>query len=147
MAEGWSDSRSEPFFPWWFAELKPSLPSIVTVLIVLGYVVVLGWFVQAVGMFKGPVLLVFLVPLILFLMSRMGNQDADDFILQLPLIGWLYERLFHPMTYYRIDTSEMFQQSVQNAVKEVVNQMVVGGGLRALTELEEKPVMRDFWKK
>jgi hypothetical protein len=127
--------------------LKPSLPSIVTILIVFAYLAILGWFVQNVGMFAGPALLILLVPLILFFMSRMGKQDADDFILQLPLIGWLYERLFHPVTYYRIDTSQMFQQSVQNAVMEVVDQVTAGKGMRQLTEAERKPIMRDFWKK
>jgi len=135
------------FFSWWFAELTPALPSIVSVLVVLLYLGVLGLSIDKVGPFAGPAVVVFLVPLVLFVMSRMGNQDADDFILRLPLIGWLYERLFHPMTYYRIDTSQMFQQSVQNAVMEVVNQITVGGGLRPLTELELKPVMREFFKK
>ena len=135
------------FFSWWFAELKPALPSIITILIVFGYLVILGWFVEHVGMFAGPAFLVFLVPLVLFFMSRMGKQDADDFILQLPLVGWLYERFFHPMTYYRIDTSQMFQQSVQNAVMEVVDQVTAGKGMRQLTEAERKPIMRDFWKK
>jgi hypothetical protein len=135
------------FFSWWFAELKPSLPSIVSVLIVFVYLSIIGGLMEKVGVFAGATLVVLLVPLILFFMSRMGNTDADDFVLLLPIIGWVYERLFHPITYYRLDTSEMFQQAVQNAVMDVVNRVVEGGGLRALTELEQKPVMRDFWKK
>jgi hypothetical protein len=135
------------FFSWWLAEIKPALPSIVAVLIVFGYLAVLGLFVNKIGLFAGPVVLVLLVPLILFLMSRMGNPDADDFILQLPLIGPLYERFFHPVTYYRIDTSQMFQQAVQEAVMGVVDQVTAAGGIRALTELERKPMMRDFFKK
>jgi len=135
------------FFSWWFAELKPALPSIVTIFIVFGYLSIIGGFMEKVGAFAGPALLVLFVPLILFLMSRMGNQDADDFILLLPLIGWLYERLFHPVTYYRLDTSQMFQQSVQNAVMEVVDQVTAGKGFKQLTETERKPIMRDFWKK
>lgn len=135
------------FFSWWFAELKPALPSIVTILIVFGYMAILGGFIERVGVIEGPASLVLLVPLVLFLMSRMGNQDADDLILQLPLIGWLYERFFHPITYYRMDTSQMFQQSVQNAVMEVIDQVTAGKGYKQLTEAERKPIMRDFWKK
>jgi len=119
------------FFSWWFAELKPALPSIVTILIVFGYMAVLGGFMEKVGTFAGPALLVLFVPLILLL----------------PFIGWLYERLFHPVTYYRIDTSQMFQQSVQNAVMEVIDQVTAGKGFKQLTEAERKPIMRDFWKK
>jgi hypothetical protein len=135
------------FVSWWFAILRPKLPSWATVLIILGYLGTLGWFISHVGIFRGPVALVLLVPLVLFFVSRMGKPEADDFILQLPLLGPLYERFFEPITYYRIDTSEMFQQSVRNAVDGVVNQITTAAGIRPLTELERKPVMRDFFKK
>jgi hypothetical protein len=132
------------FFSWWKAVLKPSLPSVAAVLIVLVYLAVAGWFMNKVGVFIGPMVLVILVPLALFFVSRLGNPDADDFILSLPLIGPLYLRFFHPITYYRVDTSQMFQQAVQQAVHEVIGQMTTAKGLRALTETELKPVMRAF---
>jgi hypothetical protein len=97
-----------------------------------------------VGAFLGPAVLIVLVPLALFFMSRLGNADADDFIMSLPLIGPLYLRFFNPITYYRVDTSQMFQQAVQQAVHEVIGQMTTAKGLRALTETELKPVMRAF---
>ena len=134
------------FFSWWLAELRPSFPSAVTVLIVFGYLAVAGFFVQNVGYFAGPGLLLVLTPLALFVMSRFGNQDADDFIMSLPLLGSLYRRFFRPITYYRIDTSEMFQQAVRNAVMEVIDQVTAAKGIRALTEMERKPVMREFAK-
>jgi hypothetical protein len=134
------------FFSWWLAELKPSLPSIAMVLILFAYTVVAGYFVNIFGQFAGPVLLLVLVPLGLFVMSRLGNQGADDFIMSLPLIGSLYWRFFRPITYYRIDTSEMFQQAVRSAVMEVIDQVTAAKGIRALTELERKPVMREFAK-
>ena len=93
------------------------------------------------------VLVIFaLVPLALFLMQRLGNQDADDFILSLPILGSVYRRFFHPITYYRIDTSEMFQHAVHGAVMEVIDQVTAAKGIRALTELERKPVMRELAK-
>jgi hypothetical protein len=134
------------FFSWWLAELQPSLPSAVSVLVIFGYLAVAGWFMQYVGFFAGPVLLLFVVPLALYLMSSLGNPDADDFILSLPLIGSLYRRFFRPITYYRIDTSEMFQQAVRTAVMEVIDQVTAAKGIRALTEMERKPVMREFAK-
>ncbi len=85
-----------------------------------------------------------LVPFALFIMSRLGNQEADDFIMSLPLIGSLYLKFFRPITYYRIDTSEMFQQAVRAAVMEVIDQITAAKGVRALTEMERKPVMRAF---
>jgi hypothetical protein len=132
------------FFSWWKAVLKPSLPSFAAVLVVLGYLAIAGWFMDKVGAFLGPAVLIVLVPLALFFMSRLGNADADDFIMSLPLIGPLYLRFFNPITYYRVDTSQMFQQAVQQAVHEVIGQMTTAKGLRALTETELKPVMRAF---
>jgi hypothetical protein len=132
------------FVSWWLAENRPALPSVAAILVVLGYMAVAGWFIKSVGYFAGPALLLFLVPLALFIMSRLGNQDADDFIMSLPLVGSLYLRFFRPITYYRIDTSEMFQQAVQSAVMEVIDQVTSAKGIRALTELERKPVLTKF---
>ena len=132
------------FFSWWLAEVKPSLPSVAAFLIVLGYLAVVGWSIREIGFFAGPVTLLVTALLALFLMSRLGNQDADDAILSLPLAGPLYHRFFRPVTYYRIDTSEMFQQAVRNAVMEVIDQITAAKGVRALTEMERKPAMREF---
>lgn len=77
----------------------------------------------------------------------MGKPETDDVILMLPLIGPLYERFFRPITYYRIDTAQMFQKTVEKAVMEVIDGITNEKGIRALSELERKPVMRDFFKK
>ena len=135
------------FFSWWLAEVRPQVPTLASVLIIFGYVVVLGTFTEQLGFFRGPILLLLFVPLVLFIASRMGNGEADDFILVLPLIGSLYERFFRPFTYYRFDTSTMFQKAVERAVMECVDQVTARKGIRPLTELERKPVMRDFFKK
>lgn len=135
------------FVSWWLAEVRPELPTIASILIVFGYLAVLGTFANEFGVFRGPILFLLLIPLILFAVKGMGTPAADDFILMLPLIGKFYERFFSPITYYRIDTSEMFQSVVRRAVDEVVDQLTTAKGLRALTELERKPVMRDFFRK
>jgi hypothetical protein len=65
----------------------------------------------------------------------------DDFLVDLPIVGTLYQVLFRPATFYKIDTALMFQQSVHSAVMEVLDEMATAKGVRALTELERKPVM------
>jgi hypothetical protein len=135
------------FVSWWLAEVRPALPTIASILIVFGYLAVMGIFANQLGTFQGPIVFLLFVPIALFAVSRMGTQQADDFILMLPLIGKLYERFFRPITYYRIDTSEMFQTSVRRAVDEVIDRLTTAKGLRALTELERKPVLRDFFRK
>jgi len=71
-------------------------------------------------------------------------------ILFVPIVGiiivilwWISLR----QTYYRLDTALMFQDSVHSAVLEVIDQVTEGKGLKAMTELEKKPIMSDLFKR
>lgn len=72
-------------------------------------------------------------------------------IFDMPLLGdilkFSFSFLIKPVTYYRIDTAHMFQKSVHAAVMEVIDALTEDKGLKALTEAERKPVMKDFFKK
>ena len=52
---------------------------------------------------------------------RDGVFACEDIVLAMPIIGNLYERIFQPTTYYKIDTMLMFQQTVHNAVLEIID--------------------------
>ncbi len=52
-----------------------------------------------------------------------------------------------PQTYYQIDTALMFQSAIHAAVLEVVDEMTTAKGVRALTELERKPILREFFRR
>lgn len=56
-------------------------------------------------------------------------------------------RLSLRQTYYRLDTALMFQDSVHSAVLEVIDQVTEGKGLKALSELEKKPILKDLFKR
>ncbi len=66
---------------------------------------------------------------------------------QIPFLGMFLEHLFKPVSYYKIDTSSMFQSLVHSAVLEVVDEMTKAKGVRGPTELERKPHMRNFFQK
>lgn len=66
-------------------------------------------------------------------------------MLAIPVLGLLYVKFFAPPTYYKTDTAIMFQSVVHAAVLEVVDQLLSTKGVRALTEHERKPIMRDFY--
>ena len=72
-------------------------------------------------------------------------------ILEIPFVGvalkFFIGFLINPMTYYRVDTAHMFQKSVHAAVMEVIDALTEEKGLKALTESERKPIMKDFFKK
>ena len=67
-------------------------------------------------------------------------------ILSIPYLGFFVEKIFKPFTYYRVDTALMFQSLVHGAVLEVLDNMTKAKGLKALSELDRKPQMRDFFQ-
>jgi hypothetical protein len=69
------------------------------------------------------------------------------FLMAIPFIGRFFAWMIRPDTYYKIDTALMFQETVHNSVIEVVDGMTSAKGVRALTELERKPTMKEFYKK
>jgi len=74
-------------------------------------------------------------------------QDVEDALLEIPFLGAFYETIFKPMTYYRMDTALMFQESVRSAVAEAVDELTKTKGVRALTELERKPILKEFFRR
>jgi len=51
------------------------------------------------------------------------------------------------LTYYQMDTAQMFQKAIHNAVLEAVDTVTNAKGIRALSETERKPIMREFFGK
>jgi len=138
------------FISWWLAELRPS--AIGPTLVVLGIVFLLydrlafyfGFATASIYTLIGLILIVLLLGI---LVNRSPGANWVRYVLVIPLIGKMIERFFMPPTYYRMDTEAMFKASIEQSVKEVLNQMLQAKGLRALTELELKPIMRDFFQK
>jgi hypothetical protein len=83
---------------------------------------------------------------LLLLVPRTGIRYAEESVLAIPVLGRLYEWLFRPSTYYRIDTTLMFQAQVKKAVEMTIDGLMTSNGLRVLTEEEKKPVMREFFR-
>lgn len=69
---------------------------------------------------------------------------TEDAVLAVPYLGPLYEYFFSPATYYRYDTALMFQELVHGALLEVIDTLLEGKGLRALSPEDRKPVTRSF---
>ncbi|MHB1957464.1 MAG: hypothetical protein ACYCO5_00340 [Acidobacteriaceae bacterium] len=139
------------FFSWWLAELPPSHALLWALLLCfLGF-----WFIGALvtafgftGLFWGIVLGLCGMFLLGYLPKegKLGT-DAEDVVVSIPFFGSLYEKIFKPSTYYQTDTTLMFQSVVHAAVLEVVDQLMSANGVRALTELERKPIMREFYQR
>ncbi len=136
------------FFSWWVSRLGPEHPF----LYLLGFIVVA---------FFGPLILAapfrnscgffFAIPLMFVLLvgglAWLARQEVfgpEEHILQIPVIGWIYEKIFNPITYYSLDTAIMFQESVRRAVNDVIEGLLSAQGIRALSEEQWKPTIRDL---
>jgi hypothetical protein len=137
------------FFSWWLTEVPPSWGLLWALLIVFAGFAIVGIGIQLMGFSAGIVLGIIAFVAVFWLFGnliQMGSE-LEDAVLAIPLFGALYERLFKPLTYYKMDTAIMFQSMVHSAVKEVVEQLLSAKGLRPLTELEQKPIMREFYQR
>ena len=139
------------FFSWWLAELPPSYALLWALLICFFGFGFIGMLVIAFGfsgLFWGCILGMGGVCAFGYLLKNgtLGT-DVEDIVLAVPVFGMIYEKIFKPTTYYKTDTTLMFQSVVHSAVLEVVDQVMSSKGARALTELERKPIMREFYQR
>jgi hypothetical protein len=107
-----------------------------------------GYLFQVLRLGSSPfVLLPVALLIVLWLIAmaaRLGETDPEAAIRTVPLIGWFYEQVFAPETYYRIDTRNMFQSAVHSAMMEAIDGLMTQKGLRALSESDRKPVSREL---
>ena len=80
-----------------------------------------------------------------FFSSWLGErpQGCLGLLMVVPVLN-IFVGMLRRETYYKIDTAMMFRESVQNAVFEVIDCLTTAKGIRSLSELERKPVMRNF---
>ncbi len=69
---------------------------------------------------------------------------SEERVLAMPVLGYMYEILFRPHSYYKVDAALMFQAAVHAAVLEAIDLLTEAKGIRKLSELERKPVFRDL---
>ncbi len=136
------------FFSWWLTRLGPKHPF----LYVLAFLVAVFFlppilaypFRDSCGyFFIVPVMFVGVIAGLAFL-ARKEIFGPEEHILAIPILGWIYEKIFNPNTYYALDTALMFQESIRRAVNDVMDGLMSGQGLRALTEDQKKPTIRDL---
>jgi hypothetical protein len=141
------------FFSSWLGAAPPAVDPFHVLLVVLGMMTIAYGFVKLFGLILGGLLLLMSLGALIILLrvARSGtlpfSGDVDAALVSIPIVGPVYERFFRPMTYYRIDTALMFQQAVHAAVLEVIDQMTSAKGLRALSEDERKPILREFYRR
>ena len=140
------------FFSWWLARVPPRFGVFATIGIFF-LATFLTWLLHIIlspalprGLVVGPIarmaLWFFLFPVVLLIMGYFVQEGAigdEEWVMALPIIGWLYVFVFNPLTYYRLDSAMMFRDSIRSAVNEVINELREEKGLRLLGEDELRP--------
>jgi hypothetical protein len=70
-----------------------------------------------------------------------------NLLMPIPYIGPFLVSKLKPETYYTLDTTLMFQDSVHSAVMTAIDAITAGKGQRVMTELEKRPIMSDVFKR
>lgn len=71
----------------------------------------------------------------------------DGILIELPLLGQIYETLFHPDTYHRQDTNNAYRDAVHHALMRSIDAFTSEKGLRRLHDEERQPYLRDMYRK
>ena len=136
------------FFSWWLAEAQSLFGPLALIILIfsglIGFALCFKWFGFVAGLFVG----VLGLPVLFWMFVKFMNsarEGWDDPLVAMPLFGPLYERLFRPRTYFKIDTALMFQEAVRSAVSEVIDGLTKAKGVRALSEAERKPILRELF--
>ncbi len=151
------------FFSSWLTEAAPRVGCLVLLALVAALAFVTRgllharfWFSHAFGTISGePMLAPYRVGIVyggellaLVLLFVLASQDPtiEEFVRGLPGIGWVYDRLFRPATFYRIDTGLAFHEAVHGALLTVIDQVTDEKGLPRLTDAERRPIHRELSK-
>ncbi len=72
-------------------------------------------------------------------------RETEGCLANIPYIGPILS-VINPITYYKMDTTLMFQESIRNSVLEVIDEITKAKGIRSLSQDERKPIMHGMFK-
>jgi hypothetical protein len=132
------DICSAPFGTSWFFSLRGSviprtlrLWELAFILGAVGSLFVLYWW--NFGLFVGSFGIgASILALAAFLYFARKSQSLDDALLELPVVGVLYESFFRRETYYREDTRLMYLNIVGQIVKHQMEEFTRAAGVKTL---------------
>jgi len=112
--------------------------------------VISGAVVSWLGWLYGILTFTGLIALCLSLMRLAAWNAADAFdrvLSDLPVIGPVYEWLFHPETYFREDTNMAYREAVHDAVNEAKEQIKAQKGSKQSSGSSAAPAVSDLHKR
>lgn len=65
-------------------------------------------------------------------------------LFQIPFVGVIAERMISPPTFYRTDLYFALERAIRDSILEATNHLAQGGA-RPLAEVEQRPLLREFY--
>jgi hypothetical protein len=136
------------FVSWWLVETTPSPVGAMLISGAAGFLL-LYFYIEAFGVVIGWIMFLLSAFVAFAIVGSAVSQGAEwaDSVVEIPGVGWIIKHWFQPVTYYRIDTTLMFQQTIHSSVLDVMDSLLETDGLRPLSEAERKPIMKDFFQR
>lgn len=137
------------FVSWWFSKVSRRGLLYAAIATVVVFAIV-GLLIKVAGFFLGTFFAIIAVPALFLGLGyavRRGAIGIEQEVLSVPVLGALYNWIFKPFGYYQIDTERSFEKAVHAAVLEAVDELTAAKGIRALSEVERKPIHRELAKR
>ncbi len=142
-----------PFGTGFFVSFRSSVvPLVIDPLAIFLVLLILGLsllaLVSSFGLLWGGIILVFGLCTLIFTARTAiarGLANVDRVLMKTPLIAPLYELFLRPVTYYRIDSTAMYQKAVQSATAEAFDQVFGEQKVALLPEAVSAPVMEGIY--
>jgi hypothetical protein len=134
---------NEWFFSWRVAVIPMhiALWEVAVLLIMLGTLYL--FYADLFGWTLGPIFLGASLLSVLLLMRTtisLGMHDVDAALMQIPVIGAIYERFLRKEdTYYREDTRLAYQTFVTSVIKEKIDEATAANGIQMVEYLDAVP--------
>jgi hypothetical protein len=139
---------------YFFSVREAEIPAVVSVrafiVLLLTLYFVTSASIQTLGLIPGSISLMFLLVFILwflFNILKLGLTRIDSILIQLPVVGPVYETWFRKDTYFQQDTRMAFLHSVTELVKEHVEETTSANGVKFLDYFENQPLMDGLYKR
>ena len=141
------DVCSAPFGTTWFFSCRfseiPVQLMLWEILVMLALLAGVLWFYASLfGWMLGPILFGASLLSLLMLMHnavRLGLQDLDAALLQIPVVGAFYEVFARAETYYREDTRIAYCDIVDSIVRAKVEEFISAGGVQQVEFKDATP--------
>jgi len=149
------DICSSPFgTSWWFSCRAAVIPRTLRVWELLVSLLAAASFsmlyLEIFGVLLGCIVIgLSLFMLVLIMFAARSWNGLDDFLIQLPVIGALYEYIFRADSYYRDDARRMYVHIVDYVVKQKVKEFAAAEGVSEVPFLDcpEPQTMISAWER